>query len=180
MLRWLSMLASRRRVYVCSSTPGRMKGCLSHEEVVRLYTKDGLSTVQIARKDGTTRLTILGLLRREGVKLRPPGSGKNRWKTHGLCVGYQLSGVAPVTLARFRLILRLGGKCRLCRCSDLRVLEINHLRDKRRKLKLGDLARLARGEAPELEVRCANCNILYEYEMGRRKLPTPQSLKEGV
>lgn len=69
----------------------------------------------------------------------------------------------------------LGNKCVRCGITDIRILTINHLdgNGKAHKEKLG------RGymfyqkliENPEerkrVELRCMNCNILYEYERGR-------------
>jgi len=69
----------------------------------------------------------------------------------------------------------LGGKCVRCGIVDKRILQINHKEGKGGKefkkispLKLYGM--ILRGERPidDLEVRCANCNIIYEYESGRR------------
>ena len=50
-----------------------------------------------------------------------------------------------------RRVLELGGKCVNCGETDIRVLQINHINGR---------------DNPEVDVRCANCNILYEYERG--------------
>lgn len=149
----------------------RMVGSLTHEEVYEKY-RNGLSCQEISKIDGTTRVTILMLLRRGGVKLRPSGGchGKHKVK-HGLMVQWQKSGVTQMTLARFKVILILGGRCVVCGINDLRVLEINHIAKKKWKLKVRDLADIAGGKSDGFEVRCANCNVLYEYELGRRRLP---------
>lgn len=158
----------------------RTKGRLSHDEVVRLYTEDKLSTIKISELDGTTRITILKLLHREGVEMRPRGNHPDqvRWTKHGLNAGWKDSGVAAATLARFRAILFLGGECTSCGCDDLRVLEVNHINEKHsRVLRQKELHEAIDGKSENLEVRCANCNILYEYEVGRRVLPNPSSLE---
>jgi hypothetical protein len=67
--------------------------------------------------------------------------------------------------------------CICCGEDDIRVLTINHkngdgFSDRRgdrvcdtyRKIRLGR-------DTKDLEVRCYNCNILYEYEENRRSLP---------
>ena len=68
----------------------------------------------------------------------------------------------------------LGGKCVRCGETDRRVLQINHLNgtgggeDRYNQRKF--LRSLVKGQrsTDNLEVRCANCNILYEYERGVR------------
>ena len=84
-----------------------------------------------------------------------------------------------------RAINALGGCCVICGQTDLRILTINHLNGD------GNAERLAfraahKGANPDgiylyrainsgrrglesLDVRCYNCNILYEYEIGRRQ-----------
>jgi len=76
---------------------------------------------------------------------------------------------------KLKVIKLLGGRCRNCNLADARVLQVNHLNGggtKERafrgsnKFYLGILS----GErgVGDLELLCANCNILYEYEVGRR------------
>lgn len=76
-----------------------------------------------------------------------------------------------------RAILALGGECVVCGETDLRILQINHLNGGGRKeMNNGrnshyfyrDIINGTR-TTDDLDVRCANCNILYEYEVGRRK-----------
>lgn len=80
---------------------------------------------------------------------------------------------------RKQVIDLLGGKCaRYARCgqSDIRVLQISHKhgdgRDDRKRYPHQDLlfAAILNGkrETSDLEVLCANCHILYEYEIGTR------------
>jgi hypothetical protein len=65
-----------------------------------------------------------------------------------------------------------------CSCSekDMRILTINHKNGDGAKERLNRVCRTYRQirlgrETEDLEVRCYNCNILYEYEQGRRNLP---------
>lgn len=71
-------------------------------------------------------------------------------------------------------------KCNKCPIDDIRLLTINHLTGNGRKdqeLHGGTskmYSKIAKNEYPDisnLEVCCYHCNILYEYEVGRRKLP---------
>lgn len=70
-------------------------------------------------------------------------------------------------------------KCTKCGCSDIRILTINHINRGGRKEaeELGGSDKLYKmvlhGErtVEDLEVRCFNCNILYEYETNNRILP---------
>lgn len=78
---------------------------------------------------------------------------------------------------RRRVIELLGGKCRKCGEDDIRVLQINHC-DSNAK---GDREEYAywtsfyraiengQRDSSDLEVLCANCNIIYEYEIGHRE-----------
>jgi len=69
---------------------------------------------------------------------------------------------------------RLGGaKCVKCGNRDIRILTINHLTkksewDKKNPNNLRRFIALGLRKPTGMEVRCHNCNILYEYERGRR------------
>lgn len=78
--------------------------------------------------------------------------------------------------SRESVITLLGGKCIKCGISDMQLLNINH------KNGGGTKERGNRGSSPlcrdilmgrraisDLNLLCHNCNILYEYEVGRRK-----------
>ena len=75
---------------------------------------------------------------------------------------------------RLEVIKTLGGKCVSCGNADPRVLQINHVngggsKDKSRGSR-GIIPEILKGNRPgEFDLRCANCNILYEFEKGRRK-----------
>jgi len=70
-------------------------------------------------------------------------------------------------------------KCCNCGTTDIRVLTINHINGdgaKERKVEKNKVSRAYRDikngrTTLDLDVKCYNCNILYEYEQGRRSLP---------
>jgi hypothetical protein len=70
--------------------------------------------------------------------------------------------------------------CSRCGCSDVRVLVINHLNGDGNKDRLTTkgVKRLRKSilsgsrALNDLDVRCASCNALYEYERGRIRLPS--------
>jgi len=75
----------------------------------------------------------------------------------------------------------MGGRCVGCKISDPRVLQLNHKNGGGTKERKGEGwggAQLVRAilhgsrAVDDLELRCANCNVLYEYEVGRRKFIT--------
>jgi hypothetical protein len=76
---------------------------------------------------------------------------------------------------KMALVAYLGGKCVNCGLTDIRLLCANHLNGKGgRELKNKGYQRiyreiLAGKRGGEFDLRCYNCNILYEYETGRRK-----------
>ena len=65
-------------------------------------------------------------------------------------------------------------KCISCGTQDLRILTLNHLNGRNRSdYYLGGIpvAEVLNGTNSPMDVRCYNCNILYEYERGKRTLP---------
>ena len=78
--------------------------------------------------------------------------------------------------AKTEAIRILGGKCLDCGLTDIRVLQVNHKNGGGRKeSRFGTDMYLAiingKRKTDDLDVRCANHNIIYEYERGSRKLP---------
>ncbi len=79
---------------------------------------------------------------------------------------------------RKKLIELLGGKCVSCGITDIRILQINHKNHNGNKERQTwkDIGRFYRAILSgkrmknDLEIRCANCNIIYEYESGKRKI----------
>ena len=76
---------------------------------------------------------------------------------------------------RRKIIEYLGGRCEFCGIMDIRLLQINHLngggnkevREKgQNKIYREILAGKRKGE---FNLLCANCNTLYEYQVGRRE-----------
>lgn len=81
---------------------------------------------------------------------------------------------------RIRVLEKLGGKCADCGTTDVRLLQINHKdgNGHQERLRMIDRGTVMEAEidngnrsTEDLDLRCANCNILYEYEVGRRVLP---------
>lgn len=76
---------------------------------------------------------------------------------------------------RLRLIAFMGGKCQNCDIEDPRVLQINHIngggvkefREKGCQQLYKDILSGKR-KTNDIELLCANCNVIYEYEQGRR------------
>lgn len=71
---------------------------------------------------------------------------------------------------------KLGGKCVICGITDLRLLTINHLNGRGLSRTLDANSEefykaILRGERKDVDVRCYNHNILYEYERGNRWQP---------
>ncbi len=82
--------------------------------------------------------------------------------------------------AKLLVLSMLGRKCVKCGITDPRVLGLNHknpggLKDRRRfrDQQHGLYRAILKGErdSADLEIRCLNCNALYEYERGRCSLP---------
>lgn len=72
-----------------------------------------------------------------------------------------------IKLAVLRL---LGGKCRKCGNADPRVLQVNHINSRNGEREKGYCLYLkilsGKRKTDDLELLCANCNIIYEYEKG--------------
>jgi len=75
---------------------------------------------------------------------------------------------------RKRVLEKFGGKCIRCGIDDWRVLQLNHLNGggtKEHKAKSRDrfYREILTGKRDEdFNILCANCNILYEYDRGKR------------
>jgi hypothetical protein len=140
----------------------RLIGKLSRKQIGRLYGY-GLSAQEIAKVDGTAKPSILSVLKMLGIKRRPP----RRKKIHGAVFEAAKFGVSGQTYLRFLIIRKLGAACSVCGNTDVRVLAINHLKDKKRKLSMGELTLIWLGKKQDVDIRCHNCNALYEYERGK-------------
>lgn len=74
---------------------------------------------------------------------------------------------------RLDIIKLLGGKCVVCGTTDTRILCINHLNgnggpEARSHFQFYMNILSGRRAHDDLDIRCYNDNILYEYEVGRR------------
>ena len=97
--------------------------------------------------------------------IKHKGAGKTYWKT------------------RIEAMHKLGGKCIKCGETDIRVLQIAHKgtkslgnsyeRKDTKNIGIYFFKRIISGElgSDEVELLCSNCNILYEFEIGRRNFP---------
>jgi hypothetical protein len=79
-------------------------------------------------------------------------------------------------LLKFLVLQKISNKripeCIKCKEKDIRVLEVNHLNGYNDKIheRIQIYRKIINGERKisDLEVRCSNCNVLYEYERGKR------------
>lgn len=88
--------------------------------------------------------------------------------------------IARASYQRLKLAVfkMLGERCVSCGNDDIRVLQINHREGGGRKDLIGSgkamkfYRKLRNKEVPLdlFDLRCANCNVIYEYEAGRREL----------
>ena len=74
---------------------------------------------------------------------------------------------------RYAVITMFGGKCAVCGIDDIRVLQINHIngggnKDEMKGQKLYRALLKGRRDKDGFDLRCANCNILYEFDKGKR------------
>lgn len=155
----------------------RRKSRMADDELVEAYKTKSVNAV--AKLNGTSYVAVLRRLHRLKVPMRKQGNNEVRITVvkHGFAKRALELGVPPQRYVRLLAVMKMGGKCRACGCADARVLCLNHVngQDKpgRRevtKLKTQDCLRILAGEAvPHLEVLCANCNHLHEYERGNVK-----------
>lgn len=97
---------------------------------------------------------------------------------HEMIKNYTPEQIAKKKLRRrvrtkVRAFLVLGGKCRMCGCTDFRLLTINHIHgitdvDKTstgiRKSTEVLSTQIKNFKRDDLEILCYNCQILYEWE----------------
>ena len=80
--------------------------------------------------------------------------------------------VHPLRMTAIRL---LGGKCNACGISDPRILHINHVNGRMKgesadsKAEYEFYRSIISGSRRDVNLLCANCNVLYEYERGTRR-----------
>lgn len=144
----------------------RIKGKLTADEVKRLYAA-GKSIAFLCKLDGTTPRAVIRCLQKQGIVMR----GREPRFKHAACSLARKAGLSKETFLRFLCIIVLGGKCSQCGNSDLRLLQINHLRAKTRHQGYRDYLDIIRNRIRDRDVRCANCNLLFEFQKGKRKVP---------
>lgn len=150
--------------------PPRGRSRLTQAQVVELYAKHSLE--QIAELNGTSRTQVWRTLKLAGVVMRSRGGADDWGRTHGYTQRARDIGMRPNRYVRARAVLKLGGACRACGNSDLRVLQLNHINGEGKtsrndKVTYGEAVRILNGETlPYIEVLCANCNVIHEYDRG--------------
>jgi len=89
---------------------------------------------------------------------------------------YSTIQTASKVRLKLAVIAKLGGKCVACGMTDPRVLQVNHKNGGGLKeLKRIGSTHIYRGivlgtrTTDDVDLRCANCNIIYEYERGARR-----------
>jgi hypothetical protein len=107
-------------------------------------------------------------------RLRHPEHDKEYYKNHK----DEYSDRARKLLWKYKTdaFQQFGGKCRNCGNSDFRVLQINHKNgggSKEGKFGIRMYMAIVKGtrNIKDIELLCANCNNVYEYERGIRKTP---------
>lgn len=159
-------ISKKRRAGKFAKTE-RIKGKLSKADIVRLYTLTTSSASKIADADGTTLTAILRVLKQAGCKIKPA----NSFIKHGFRRRANELGIPAQTYLRFKALWKLGGKCVICGCSDYRVLQLNHIGTKDAPPTYKELLTIIKHGSKNHDVRCANCNLIYEFERGRRSYP---------
>ena len=139
----------------------RHAGRLSHQEIEQRY-QSGQSAAVIAEADGTAKNSILRVLKKLKVRRRP-AHGKAK---HGFTLQAKRFGISVGTYCRYLAIKKLGGACVKCGVSDPRVLALNHVNIKKHKIKWSELVAVIEGKTIGVDLRCANCNVLFEHEKG--------------
>jgi transposase-like protein len=161
----------------------RRKSKLTKKEMIDLYKTKGIR--EIAELNGTSPNIVIRVLHEAKVKMRSRGNNEIRVSptTHGHCQAAKACGMTPYRYVRVITVLHLGGKCRSCGTSDLRVLDVNHINGKdcpqkkpghTTNLKYKEHLKILAGESMEhIEVLCCNCNRIHEYER-RNFNPLPE------
>ncbi len=121
---------------------------------------------------------------RDCGETKPEAEFYKRWSKSGW---FYLSYCKPCQIARAKIPAKifdyrrrsealklLGGRCVNCGETDRRVLQINHINGAGRDETVGNSYKFIKDilsgarKTDDLDVRCANCNVLYEYERGTR------------
>jgi hypothetical protein len=124
-----------------------------------------LDVSHAAKISGISRFSIYKLLKKRGIKIR-----RGKKVTIGLSHISKKYGFTGIQFGKIVALTVLGGKCVKCGCSDYRVLQFNHINGERAHEKSYKFyADICLGKSvSHLEVRCANCNVIHEFERGNR------------
>lgn len=156
---------------------------LSDTELLEAYLTKSVSGV--AKLNGTSHVVVIRRLHRLGAVMRSRGNNavSPRVFKHGFAARAIELGIGVGRYLRMLAILTLGGLCK-CGEDDIRVLEINHINGRGKpgstKARYAECLAVLRGEPSSyLEVCCANCNVLHEYERGNRPV-IPVAIIEAI
>jgi hypothetical protein len=140
---------------------------ITDQQIIELY--ELFDTQFISKLGGVSIRYVRDTLKKHGIKIRIGGCGTTKFKT-GLSKISGKYGLSDISFSKVVALLLLGGKCVKCGCSDYRVLQFNHINGERAKEKSYKFyADICLGKpVPHLEVRCANCNLIHEFERGKR------------
>lgn len=88
------------------------------------------------------------------------------------------------TFVRNKIIDFLGAKCVACGVTDKKILCFNHIKEKPKyESTLNVIYKLKSGSYKpnvDIDLRCHNCNVIYEYEVGKRQGLSNYEIKEKV
>ena len=139
-------------------------------EIIELYKSNSLN--QIAELTKSSYAAVRRVLLKNGIVVRNRGGGnigKPRIK-HGYAKKAIELGFSPSTYMRLLCVKKLGAKCIRCGISDIRVLQINHINGQNKPQTGKELndqyLQILSGKDLPVDIRCANCNIIHEYERG--------------
>jgi hypothetical protein len=167
--------------YVQKSKDYQRDYYLKHREKKLTYQKERLQTKRLEINRRRKELRLKKGLKVRGEPVLPSGLERkeynflhHRERTSVKLLGQKIEALQIVSGCK-------RPKCCKCGCSDIRVLMINHIDgggSAERKSLGRSHARLMRANIRDgtrspsgLDVRCANCNLLHEYERGRNWMP---------
>lgn len=147
-------------------------GRLVDKEIINKYNQD-IPTTKIAEENQTSQSHIYDVLHFNNIELKPRSSWNKGKSQYSVVRESQENGIEKRKLARLKIIEYFGNVCNKCGNNDVRVLQINHINGQSQfyKENSGDyLIRWEDKNFKDIEVLCSNCNILYEYERGNKKV----------
>lgn len=156
---------------------GHIKLTLEQEQLVCKMYLEGNTCKNIANSTGIDDSAIWRSLHRNKIQMQSSATTGEYNIIHGLGKEAKELGLHQRVYIRFIAVEKLGGKCSQCGELDLKVLQINHLNEKNGNIKQSELMDIINNTytGPNIDIRCANCNVRYEYEKGKRKQPPFES-----